>query len=366
MNHRERFVKIFEREKVDRIPCYFFGMWPETKTLWNRQGYDIAIDNDNAGPTLPGMDPDWEKGLWDCHGIANCLPIGDIEYEVIERGETYEKVRDNLGAIIINRTDGASIPHTEKHALLPTRESWNNFKKWWNPDDSTRVANDYLEKISILNNQERVRAFMGGSLYGWLRNYMGVVNISYLMMDNPILYEEMVSHICDVFMCVMGKVLKKAKFEMVYIFEDCCGSNGPLFSPLIGDKILKPYYKKLIRFYKDNGVDLALVDSDGVSDKLIPMWIDSGFDIMFPIEVGTWGGSVEKLRKKYGDSLNAFGGVDKHIIGKSRNDITKHLESLIPQVEKGGYIPIPDHRIPPSISYEQTMIYIEVFHKLFG
>ena len=366
MNHRERFVNIFKKQSVDRIPCYFFGMWPETKQLWINAGHNIDDNKKNAGPTLHGMDPDWEEGMWECHKITELRPIGDGREEILEKGQGFVKIKDSLGAVHIHRTDGASVSHTEKFVLEPTKESWNNFKKTWAPDDKKRLAGDYKQKIIELNEKNHVRAFVGGSFYGWLREYMGVLNLSYLMYDNPTLMEEMISHICDVCMTVMKPVLDKTNFELVYIFEDCCGSNGPLFSPDIANKIFKPYYKKLLDFYKANGVSLALVDSDGIPDLLVPMWLESGFDIIFPVEVGKWGGSVKKLREKYGVDLNAMGGVDKYIIAKGRKEIRKHLQELAPQVEAGGYLPIPDHRIPPEVSYENMREYIDEFHKLFG
>ena len=366
MNHRERFINVFERKAVDRIPCYFFGMWPETKKLWREEGCNLKNITNDEGPTLPGMDPDWEEGIWECHGIAKLKAIGKEKERILERREGYIKVKDGFGAVHVHRTDATSTSHTEKFALEPTKESWNSFKRQWNPDDKGRIAGDYIQRINALKSKGNVRAFVGGSLYGWLREYMGVINISYLIMDDPSLFEEMVSHISDVCMTVMKPILEKTDFEFVYFFEDCCGSNGPLLSPNVVEKILKPYYKKMIRFYKENGVSLALIDSDGILDKLVPIWMGSGFDIIFPVEVGKWGGSVAKLRAEYGNSLNAFGGVNKYIIAEGRKAIREHLESLAPQTEVGGYIPIPDHRIPPSVNYENMTIYIEEFHKIFG
>jgi uroporphyrinogen decarboxylase len=207
---------------------------------------------------------------------------------------------------------------------------------------------------------------MGGSLYGWIRGWMGVVNISYLMYDDPALFEEMVSYLADYYMELFAPVLKRVGFDFVYFFEDCCGKNGPLFSPEIYRRILDPYYRKLIRFYKENGVEFALVDSDGDSEKLIPSWLESGFDIMFPIEVGTWKASPSALRKKYGARLNMFGGVDKHVIPLGEAEIRRHLKSLKPAADEGGYIPIPDHRIPPSCSYGDFLTYVRVFNEVFN
>jgi hypothetical protein len=70
----------------------------------------------------------------------------------------------------------------------------------------------------------------------------------------------------------------------------------------------------MLEFYKQAGVPLALVDSDGWSEILIPHWLGSGFAIMFPIEVGKWGANPEGLRQKFGWNLRAFGAVNENCI----------------------------------------------------
>jgi hypothetical protein len=84
MTHRERFKKIFTFQSVDRIPCYFFGSWNETKQRWRNEGFDGEIIEGDVGPQLAGMDPDWEPGMWNNHGLAVTGCIGDIEPKVLE------------------------------------------------------------------------------------------------------------------------------------------------------------------------------------------------------------------------------------------------------------------------------------------
>ena len=185
------------------------------------------------------------------------------------------------------------------------------------------------------------------------------------MYDDPALLSEMVSHVTDHFMRLMEPILKLVKFDFVYFFEDCCGASGPLFSPAKYKEIFDAHYRRLIRFYKERGVSFALVDSDGRSEALIPCWRDSGFDIFFPIEVGKWGANPADLRRKFG-KIKLFGAVDKNFIKAPEADLRRYLESLRPSVEEGGFLPIPDHRIPPDVSYGQMLQYIKIFHEVFN
>lgn len=366
MNHSERFRALFNGDRVDRIPVYFFGSWRETKDRWKREGLNTVDAYGDPGPQVPGMDPDWEAGMWDCHGLVYVHPIADGEREVLEETDDHIIYRNGFGDTVKDSKLGSTIVHTLEYGLTPTRESWERYKSFIDPNDPRRRGADWEQKAEALSASGMMLAFMGGSLYGWLRNWMGIENISMLMYDDPALFEDMVSYLTDYFMALTAPVLKKVSFDLVYFFEDCCGSTGPLFSPAIYDAVLDKYYKKLIGFYRANGVALALVDSDGKVDRFIPHWLGSGFDIIFPIEVGTWGASPMQLREQFGPDLKMMGGVDKHIIAQGEEAIRAHLMSLKPAVEAGGYLPIPDHRIPPECSYQDMLTYIRVFNEVFN
>ena len=366
LSHRDRFARVFAREPVDRIPVYFFGAWPETKRRWVSEGFAGEVDlTADRGPQLPGMDPDWEAGLWSNHGLARTGAMGEMEPKVLEERENARVVRTALGKVELIRTDGGSISHTLSYPLEPTRASWNQFKRCLDPADPRREVADIERKAAQRNALDILTGFMGGSLYAWLRDYMGVENLSFLMYDDPVLLEEMVDTIADHFMRLMEPALKYAKFEFVYFFEDCCGSSGPLFSPAIYRAIFDKYYKRLIAFYKQRGVPLALIDSDGMVDPLVPCWLESGFDIIFPVEVGVWNAGPVSFREKFGKDLRMFGGVNKTLFYGPEAALRAHLESLRPAVEAGGYIPIPDHRIPPQVSLSQMQRYIQLFHEVF-
>ena len=171
-------------------------------------------------------------------------------------------------------------------------------------------------------------------------------------------------------------VMLQLPFELLYSFttkRDASDTSGHLIISILTMILIllvlestNKYYKKLLEFYKENGVAFSLIDSDGKVDRLIPSWLGSGFDIIFPVEVGTWGASPQGLREQFGSGLKMLGGVDKHIIPKGEAAIREHLLSLKPAVQQGGYLPIPDHRIPPECSYVDFQTYLRVYNEVFN
>ncbi len=358
----------------DRLPVLYDGVWGETAVRWQREGVD-----DWARITeLSGMDPDWEDGMWECQGMVNFWPISPHPSELLEETDDNRVVRTVLGAVIKHDKRGGSIFQHIEEALAPTRESWRRFQTYLDPDlpgwcapwtaDSqpARYSLVWRKLARELSQRQTVATFMAGSLYGLPRDWMGVEQWSLLAYDDPVLYEEIIEYLADYFIALYRPILEQVEFDFAYFFEDCCGSDGPLLPPALYKKHYDRYYRKLIDSYRRAGIKYILVDSDGRVDKLIPCWLDSGFDIVFPLEVGKWRTDPRQLRAQYGKRLRMMGGVDKHVIPQGEEAIREHLEPLRELAAEGGYIPLPDHRIPPSTSFDQFKTYVRVFKEVFN
>lgn len=102
---------------------------------------------------------------------------------------------------------------------------------------------------------------------------------------------------------------------------------------------MMPHYKKLNKLLRDNGVDIILVDSEGDTRELIPLWLESGLNGHYPLEV-TAGMDALELRKEYGESLILIGNIDKRALIEGKRAIKEELERKIPfLLSKGGIFP---------------------------
>lgn len=372
MNQRERFHALMSGRPVDRTPLLYFGSWPETKLRWRAEGLDVPMrDGCNAGPQLAGMDTDWEcspdgKGvIWDNQGLLAPGPRADGIWQTLSEDASTRTVRTPAGGIIQQSKLGSSIAHTIKHDLEPTRAGWERFRAFLDPADPARWLPDWQARAAALNARDHVTCFFGGSLYGWVRDWMGVEALSCLAYDDPELFEEIIAFLADYFIALNTPLLQRVSFDFAYIFEDCCFNTGSLISPKLYRRCYDRHYRRMLAAYRALGVPLMLIDSDGKVDDLLPCWLESGFDIVFPIEVGTWKADPVALRRKHGPRLRMIGGIDKHVIPLGEAAIRAQLEPLRATVAAGGFLPMPDHRIPPDCSLEQFRTYIRVFQDVF-
>ena len=86
---------------------------------------------------------------------------------------------------------------------------------------------------------------------------------------------------------------------------------------------------------------------------------------MFPFEVNG-SGHPGKLLDEYGKDLRIMGGFDKIQLIKGKSSIKEYMESLVPYVERGGFIPFCDHRCPPDVKEEDYLYYLDLKEQMFG
>jgi uroporphyrinogen decarboxylase len=108
------------------------------------------------------------------------------------------------------------------------------------------------------------------------------------------------------------------------------------------------------------------VDSDGNVNELIPLWLESGINYVWPLEVAAHNDAVA-LRKKYGKDLILSGTIDKRALIKGKEAIREEVMSKVPfLLEQGGYFPTIDHWVPPDVTFANYCYYINLMREVAG
>ncbi|HOC31049.1 MAG TPA: uroporphyrinogen decarboxylase family protein, partial [Armatimonadota bacterium] len=362
MTARERYHATMHYLPRDRAPIMDFGFWDETPAVWQQQGLPEGVHTDD----FFGMDPQW---------IDLPLNLGLSPHfgeRVLEdRGET-EIVMNCDGVTVERGKFMGSIPKHLDHALKG-RETWERDFKW-RLDGRNRFSDlqsrpgmaDVLAKHAD-PNRDYPLGIPAGSLYGWLRLWMGVENISLLVHDDPALFEEMVETVANCIIDGLTPALESGlTFDYALMWEDMAYRCGPLLSPRMFKQYLVPRYRRITELLLKHGVDIVLVDCDGDISLLAPLWLEAGVNTMFPMEVGVWGADPVAYRRKYGKDMRIVGGIGKVLLATTRDAIRKEVERLTPLVEEGGFIPTPDHRVPPDVPFDNYLYYLECARELWG
>jgi len=54
-----------------------------------------------------------------------------------------------------------------------------------------------------------------------------------------------------------------------------------------------------------------------------------------------------------------MGGISKRALAGSHDEIEAAIDRVVRLVAEGGYIPLPDHRVPPDVPLENYIYYLK-------
>ena len=384
MTHRTRTMAVLHYAPYDRLPIVHFGFWHETLEKWAAEGHitqeeatswaDGNVVDSNLSVKL-GFDANW----YNTFSPPMRLYPNFSPRVVKEFPDSSRHVLNGYG-VTIKEVPGVTSISPEIAHMLVDRASWEEHYKWRLQWSDNRLAeavvrcNDKMVPFNdggcaFLRADERDYPYglHCGSLYGHIRDLLGVVGLSYLMVDDAPLFDEIIDTVGElVFQGVKCILASGAKFDFAHFWEDICFKNGPLIRPETFAAKVGPHYRRITDLLHRHGIDIITVDCDGWIDSLIPTWIENGVNTMFPIEVGTWDASIKPWREKYGQELRGVGGMNKVAFSRDRSAIDAEIERLKPLVEMGGYIPCPDHRIAPDAKWDNVRYYCEHMRETFS
>lgn len=354
MTSRERFLATMYYEERDRCPWGEMGFWPETLDRWHREGWpeDVYLN------AFFGFDRVRE------HVGVSFDFIPAFKSEVLEEDETHRIVRRSTG-IVVKEFKGELSNRMPQWLDFPlkTRRDWEEtIKPRLDPRSPLRYPEFWDEQVRIFRQRNYPLALRMGSIYGWLRNWMGLEGISIALYDDPEWIQEMMNYLVD-FCCICGELaLRDADLDYILLWEDMACKTGPLISPEMFQRFMLDPYKKLTGFIRDHGVDLIFVDSDGYAEPLLPLWIEGGVNGFYPVERAA-GMDAAQLRTRFGRDLRIIGGVDKRAMIAGPDAIDEELAVVVPLLKEGGFIPWCDHFVPPDVCLSNYLYYVDRMKK---
>jgi uroporphyrinogen decarboxylase len=364
MTPHERFQACMRFQAFDRPPLLEFGPWNTTVREWMRQtgkdqGYVLAWHRECDAQELVPVD----FGL---------LPRFE-EVVLAEDAETVAR-RNPMGLTVreFKRNPDTSMPEFVA-APVQSRADWERLKARLDPQAPGRYPDDFAARVQrwteskpILRLYGIVASYYGGpSLFGFARMLLGEERVLYAMHDDPDLVQDMMETATQFSIAVLARALAEAPVTLVQFWEDMCFRGGPLISPEMVRRFMVPRYRRITEAVRRAGVDLIFLDSDGDVAQLVPLWLDSGINGVFPMEQAA-GNDLHAYRRQYGRRLLMTGGIDKRALAQGRRAIDEGLDRQIGLAFEGGYVPTLDHAIPPDVTYDSFMYYWRRKKQLLG
>jgi uroporphyrinogen decarboxylase len=329
-----------------------FGYWKRTIEIWHGQGLPpdcetnadverhLGLEGISIIPTLPVQN-------------GPCPPF---EEKVIEVRGGRRIIRNEDGVLCEMTESDTSIPRYLRYTI-ESRADWERLRRErLDPEAPGRIGNAAAAVAEARAAGLPVR-FNAGSLYGWLRNWMGLEVFSVALLTEKDWVEEMMEHLTILTLALVEKALPGLEADVAWWWEDMAYNHGPLLSPRLFRELMVPRYARITAALRRAGIEANVLDCDGRIDELVPGWLEAGINVMFPVE--SIHSDPLRLSRNHGDRLLMIGGVNKMALIEGRGAIGREIERLRPLVERGGYIPCVDHRVPPDVNYANYLYYLE-------
>ncbi len=355
---RERFNRQMRFQPVDRCFNMEFGYWNENFKLWPLF-VEHGVRNNAEADLFFSFDPIRVVSgtIW----LNPGFPEG-----VISETATTRILRNRDGLLAEVPRDGHdTIPHYLKASVV-TPDDWQRCKaEHLRRDDPARRVDVAALRRQHPPARDYPLGVHGGSMIGVIRNLLTFEGLAYATYDYPEMVEDMVETACVLAEDFLDQVLPALDFDFAAGWEDICFKNGPIVSVPFFERVVVPRYRRLRKKLDAAGLDLWYTDCDGDVRPILPGLMAGGINCLFPFEVNGCAHPGELLNH-YGRRLRIMGGVDKIELGKGRQAIRAYLDTLVPLVARGGYIPFCDHRCPPNVRPEDYLYYLDLKEALFG
>ena len=159
------------------------------------------------------------------------------------------------------------------------------------------------------------------------------------------------------------------KLDVVFTCGTDFGTQNSTFcSAETYDRVWLPYYRKVNDWIHQNTNWKTFKHSCGAVESLMDNFIESGFDIINPVQINAFGMDPKILKKKYGDKLVFWGGgVDTQgaFAFGTPDQVKEQVKTQCSILnENGGFIFNTVHNIQANVPFRNVVAMLEALSEI--
>lgn len=370
MTSRERVLTALNHEVPDRVPIDFGG----NQTGIHKNAYRALIDHLGFDEEIEIMDEVQqlarpservlERFRVDTRYIA-AGPAASWKGGVVtaERdGRIWRDLTDEFGVRWSMPADQDLYMDITLHPLANATLRDVADYPWPKGDDPSRFAGLRERAVRIRNETPcAVVAGISGVIYenGWYLRGLEQWLVDLLTAPEfcEAVLDRMLKYWLDWFRFFLDIVWDVV--DVIMIGDDLAGQDGPLFSPEIYRRLVKPRQKRLVQYIRSRTRARIWYHTCGSCVAHIPDLIDNGVDILNPVQIGAKNMDPRALKQRYGADLSFWGGgcesqtiLPRGTAADVAANVKKNMAALMPG---GGYVFAGVHNIQGDVPPENTV-----------
>ena len=294
------------------------------------------------------------------HIPVNTGKLGGPPPQVLEETDEYLLSRDSYGRTVKMAKGVATLPLPLEYPVrdMSAADDWLRIKHWYAFSEARfgegweQIAGEHLAAGRVV-----CVSIPGG--FDEPRQLLGEEGLCLAYYQQPELVHDILHTIGETAFRVLDRVSSTVQVDLLSVHEDMAGKSGPLAGPKQVREFILPYYRRIWDMLAERGAQLFEQDSDGDMNQVIPAFLDAGVNCMYPMEPAA-NMDIVQVRAQYGTRLATVGGIDKHVLRRSKKEIVAELEYKIPpMLASGGCVLALDHRIPNGTPLENYIFYVQ-------
>ncbi|MEZ5776927.1 MAG: uroporphyrinogen decarboxylase family protein [Paracoccaceae bacterium] len=243
---------------------------------------------------------------------------------------------------------------------------------WPDPEDPAQFAGlkerarDLFESTGFVIGADAIKA---GPLMSCLQ-IRGYEQFFIDMMVNPDLSDALMTKVTDLLCRMWTRFMDDVGpyVQIAYVTDDLGTQTSLLLSPKLYRKRVKPFHTRLHQHIKTCANVKLMMHTDGAVLPLIDDLIETGADILNPVQTSTAGmDDTASLKEKFGDRLAFHGAMDvqQMMPNATRDELRWEIARRMADLgHDGGYIIAPCHNIGHDIPPETTLAFFEMVREM--
>ena len=346
MTSRERVNRMFARQDHDRMPRHE-GCWLETLDRWMAEGLPADNRDDAFAIVLDRLGGDLQMINWYWpHSFPG-------RQEVLEEDEQTRVTKGPSGTIERFWKNKSGTP---EHLgwECGEREIWETTYKPAMVEQAIQIDVAAVEKqVAKAARLNRWTYLAGVGPFEVIRKILGDEQFMMNLIDEPEWIEDMARVSMDNLIRNYQVVLDAGiQPDGLWIFDDMAFRTATFCSPAMYRELLWPQHLRLAEFAHANRMKFVY-HTDGDVRRVIPDYIEAGFDCLQPLEAKA-NMDVRELVPQYGERLAFFGNIDvTKLITNDLGIIEEEVASKLAVARQSrGYMYHSDHSVPPQVSWQ--------------
>lgn len=296
---------------------------------------------------------------------CNTGQLGGVEPAVLEETAEYTITLDRLGRRTKLYKQVAMIGLPLEYPVSDM-DSWLRVKPWFVFSEARFGVDWEARAVAARDDGKLLCAGIPGG-FDLPRQLLGEEGCCLAFALQPELIADILATAADTCFRVLERVSRKVTIDCLSVHEDCAGKSGSLVGPSQIREFIAPYYRRAWDLLRERGTRLFQQDSDGNLNSVLESFVgDAGINASLPMEPAAAMDIVD-VRRRFGSRLATYGGIDKHVLRRSREAIVAELEAkILPLRDQPGVVFGLDHRIPPGTPLAQYRFYVDTARELLG